>query len=294
MPYAHHGPVDIYFETFGDPERPGLLMVNGLGSQCINYHEDWCRRFVERGFFAIRFDNRDVGLSTTFDDFTPDVARVIRTLRNGGRPPTAYTLSDMAGDAVAVLDELGIERAHVMGVSMGGMIAQQLAIDHPERLLTMTSVMSSTGDPDVGGSTPEAFAVLTRPPATDRASAITRHIDANRVYGSPGHFDADRLAAVAGAAYDRSWHPSGVARQMVAVVVSGSRSDGLRTVTTPSLVIHGDADTLVDISGGRRTAACIPGARFEVLEGMGHDYPPAYWDRWVEMVAEHAGVTGAA
>jgi pimeloyl-ACP methyl ester carboxylesterase len=290
MPYAHNGSVDIYYETFGDSAHPALLMINGLGSQCISYRSEWCDRFVARGFFAIRFDNRDVGLSTKFEDVTPDMGAVMQALREGKEPNVAYRLGDMATDAVAVLDDLGIETAHVMGVSMGGMIVQQLAIDHPERLASMTSVMSTTGDPDVGQSSPEAFAILTGPPATDRDSAIARHLEGNRTFGSPGHLDADRLAQIAGEAFDRCFHPAGVARQMTGVMASGSRSEGLRGVRVPALVMHGDADTLIDITGARRTAECIPGARFEVLEGMGHDYPPAFWDRWIGLVADHAGV----
>jgi pimeloyl-ACP methyl ester carboxylesterase len=291
MPYAHNGSVDIYYETFGNPADPALLMINGLGSQCISYRSEWCEQFVARGFFAIRFDNRDVGLSTKFKDVIPDMGAVMHALREGNEPNVAYRLRDMATDALAVLDDLGIDRAHVMGLSMGGMIVQQLAIDHPERLASMTSVMSTTGDPDVGQATPEAFAILTGPPATSRPSAIARHLEGNRIFGSPGHYDPDRLTQAAEEAFDRGFYPPGVARQITAVLASGSRSDGLRTVTVPTLVMHGDADTLIDISGGRRTAECIPGARFEVLEGMGHDYPPAYWDRWTDLVADHAGVS---
>jgi pimeloyl-ACP methyl ester carboxylesterase len=154
----------------------------------------------------------------------------------------------------------------------------------------MTSVMSSTGDPDVGHSTPEAQAILFGPPATDRESAITRHLEGNRVFGSPAHFDAERLTASATEAFERCFYPVGTVRQMLAVGASGPRSDALRSVKVPTLVLHGDADTLINISGGRRTAECIPGARFVVMEGMGHDYPPAYWDQWVALVGEHAGV----
>jgi len=290
MPNAHHGEVDIYYETFGNPDDPALLLVNGLGSQCINYHAEWCERFVSRGFFVIRFDNRDVGLSTKFDDVPPDFHAFTEARRRGEHPEVAYRLPDMADDAIAVLDELGIDRAHVMGLSMGGMIVQQLAIAHADRLLTMTSVMSSTGEPDVGQSTPEAAAILFGPPATDRASAIARHLEGNRVFGSPAHFDAERLTAMAAEAFDRSFYPVGTVRQILAVASSGTRSEALRSVNVPTLVLHGDADTLIDISGGRRTAECIPGARFVVMEGMGHDYPPAYWDQWVALVGEHAGV----
>lgn len=293
MAYARNGTVDIYYETFGDADDPTLLMVNGLGSQCISYRVEWCERFVARGLRVVRFDNRDVGLSTKFDHVPPDFGALASSLKNGVHPEVAYVLSDMADDAVAVLDAVGVDRAHVMGLSMGGMIVQQLAIDHPERVLSLTSVMSSTGDLDAGQPSPEALAALMGPPATDRASAIERHLAGNRIYGSPEHFDPDRLTETAGAAFDRCFDPAGVARQMIAIRASGSRSDALRRLSVPALVMHGDADTLVDMSGGRRTAECIPGARLEILEGMGHDYPPAYWDRWVDLVADHALSAGS-
>ncbi len=290
MPYAHNDPVDLYYETVGDPADPALLMVNGLGRQSIDHPSGLCERLAARGLFVIRFDNRDVGLSTKFDQVQPDLAAVVRALRDGREPDVPYRLSDMAGDAVAVLDESGIARAHVVGTSMGGMIVQQLAIDHPTRLVSMTSIMSTTGDHDVGQSTPEAAAVLTGPPPKDRDSAIAQRQEGARVYGSPGHFDGDRIAAEAAAAYDRCFDPAGVARQLVGIMASGSRSAALRSVGVPTLVMHGDADTLVDISGGRRTAECVPGARFEVLDGMGHDCPPAFVDRWVDLIAGHTGV----
>lgn len=273
MPYATNGDVRLFYETFGDPASPALLLINGLGSQCINYKPEWCRMFVDEGFFVIRFDNRDVGLSSKFDGATDD-------------PP--YTLADMAADALAVLDDAGVSRAHVMGISMGGMIVQKLAIDHPGRLLSMTSVMASTGDGDVGQPTREALEFLITPSPPDREGAIARHVAANRVYGSPDHFDEERLRANAAAAYDRAHYPDGPARQIRAVVADGSRTEALREVRVPALVLHGDCDKLVDISGGRRTAEAIPGARFVALEGMGHDYPPAYWPRIVSLVSSHA------
>jgi pimeloyl-ACP methyl ester carboxylesterase len=287
---AHNGSVEIYYEAFGDPADPALLMVNGLGSQLINYRTEWVERFVARGFFAVRFDNRDVGLSTKFDAVSPQYRSAVEAIRDGQAVDTPYRLGDMADDAVAVLDALGIERAHVMGLSMGGMVVQQLAIDHPDRLLSMTSVMSSTGDRDVGQPSKEAFAALTAAPATDRVSAIERHLSGLRIFGSPDQLDVERQSQYAGEAFDRCFNPAGVARQMIAIMASGSRSEALRSVQVPTLVLHGDQDKLVDISGGRRTAECIPGARFVVMDGMGHDYPPAFWDHWVELVGEHAGV----
>lgn len=273
MPHASNGDVRLFYETFGDPASPALLLINGLGSQCINYKTEWCQMFVDEGFFVIRFDNRDVGLSAKFDGATAD-------------PP--YTLTDMADDALAVLDAAGVSRAHVMGISMGGMIVQKLAIEHPGRLLSMTSVMSTTGDPDVGQPTAEALEFLITPAPADRDGAIARHVAANRVYGSPDHFDEQRLRANAAAAYDRANYPDGSGRQIRAILADGSRTEALRGVRVPALVLHGDCDRLVDISGGRRTAEAIPGARFVALEGMGHDYPPAYWDRIVSLVSSHA------
>lgn len=280
MAYAHNGDCDIYYETFGDRARPALLLVNGLGSQCINYPVEWCEKFVARGLYTIRFDNRDVGLSTHFTDAPP------------GADGACYTLSDMARDAVAVLAAEGIDAAHIMGLSMGGMIVQTVAIEHPERVLSMTSVMSSTGEPEFGAPTGRALELLTAPPATDRASYIRASIDGLHEWGSPAFADEQRWAADAGLAFDRCFDPSGPTRQYMAVRASQPRADALRGVRVPTLVIHGDCDTLIGASGGHRTAELIPGARFELIEGMGHDYPPQLWDRWVDLVAGHALADG--
>lgn len=272
MPNATNGSCSIHYETFGSADDPTLLLVNGLGSQCINYEVEWCEMFVAAGFHVIRFDNRDVGLSTHFTDAPTD--------EHGG----AYLLTDMADDAIAVLDAAGVTRAHVMGLSMGGMIVQHLAIHHPDRLRSMVSVMSHTGEPGYGTSTPEARAQLTAPPPTDRESAIANSLASQRIWGSPEFADEERCAAGAARAFDRAFDPAGVGRQYLAVVAS-SWADGLPTVTTPTLVMHGTADTLIDISGGRRTAELIPGARFVAIDGMGHDYPPELWSRWVDEIA---------
>jgi pimeloyl-ACP methyl ester carboxylesterase len=273
---ARNGACELHYDTFGDPADPTLLLVNGLGSQCTNYKDGWCEMFASRGFHVIRFDNRDVGLSTSFADAPVD------------ETGAAYRLSDMSDDAFAVLDANGVERAHVMGLSMGGMIVQTMAIEHPERIISMTSVMSTTGEPEYMKSSPEAFALLTGPPPTDRDSAIERYVAGMRVYGSEFDQDEERWRADAAVAFDRSFTPDGTRRQFLAVGASGSRADGLREVRVPTLVMHGSADTLVDPIGGRRTAELIPGARFELIEGMGHDYPPSIWERWVELVTDHA------
>lgn len=288
MSYTHNGDVELFYETFGDPADLALLLINGLGSQCTNYRVEWCEQFAREEFFVIRFDNRDVGLSTKFADFTPDLAAMRRAVAAREPFEAPYTLHDMAGDAIAVLDALGVERAHVMGLSMGGMIVQQLAIKYPERLLSMTSVMSATGEPGFGGGSEAARASLGAPAPAERAAYIEYFLARQKVIGSPACYDEERLRPIAAEAFDRSFHPEGVARQMMAISASASRDEGLRNVTIPALVMHGDKDPLVDISGGRHTADVIPGATFVVMEGMGHDYPPQYWDRWVQLVTDHA------
>ena len=268
MPTARNGDVALYYETFGT--GPTLLLINGLGSQCINFDEQWCEKFAARGFRVIRYDNRDMGLSSKLDD-------------------VAYTLRDMAADALAVLDAAGAERAHVLGVSLGGAIVQRLAIEHGARLLSMTSMMSTTSEAEYGQSTPEALEVLMRKPARTRDEYAENQITAIGVYGSKREWiDEQYLRARAARAFDRCYNPAGVARQMVAVMSDGSRADELRALAVPTLVIHGDRDTLIDPSGGRRTAELIPGARYVEIEGMGHDYPAAVWDLLVDTWADFA------
>jgi pimeloyl-ACP methyl ester carboxylesterase len=269
MATTKNGSVELYYETFGAPSDPTLLLVNGLGSQCINFKEAFCEKFAAQGFHVVRFDNRDVGLSSHLVD-GPE-----------------YKLGDMADDGFAVLDAVGAQRAHIAGWSMGGMIVQAMAIARPDRIASLTSVMSSPGgtaaklDPDVT----EQF---NSKPAKSRDEAIAQHIANIKTWGSPAYQEVDRLSADAGAAYDRSFDPKGKARQVAAIFGSGSRQDALRELTVPSLVIHGDADRLVPIELGRLTAECIPGARFEVVPGMGHDYPPQLWDTIVELISKHA------
>lgn len=287
MPSARNGDVELYYETFGDRDRPTLLLVNGLGSQCINYRTEWCEMFAAEGLHVIRYDNRDVGLSTHFHHVEPDLRAVFRAVRDGSVPEVPYRISDMAADGFAVLDGAGVERAHVMGLSMGGMIVQTMAIERPDRLLSMTSVMSTTGDPDVGRASVRAQEVFAMAPATTREEAMERNVVAKRAYGSPDHIDEDRLRGEAAEAFDRSHDPAGVARQQMAIMADGSRTERLRTVSVPTLVLHGTADGLIAPDGGERTAAVIPGARLVLLDGLGHDYPPAFWARWVDEVVAH-------
>jgi pimeloyl-ACP methyl ester carboxylesterase len=265
---ARNGEVELYYEVFGEPNAPTLLLVNGLGSQCVNYAVPWCQLFCDEGFQVVRFDNRDVGLSSKLDDID-------------------YSLAEMGDDAIAVLDAIDCEKAHVMGCSMGGMIVQRLAIDHGDRLLSVTSVMSRTGEPGYGDSSEAALAFLMAPPAPSRGAYIDRQVAALHVYGSkPEWLDDDAIRGRAAAAYDRCFYPEGIGRQMRAVMHDGSRAEQLSRIDLPVLVIHGSRDTLIDPSGGRRTAAIIPGAGYFEIEGMGHDYPPPVWNEWVGIWSE--------
>jgi pimeloyl-ACP methyl ester carboxylesterase len=228
----------------------------------------WCQLFCDEGFQVVRFDNRDVGLSSKLDGID-------------------YSLADMGDDAVAVLDAIGCEKAHVMGCSMGGMIVQRLAIDHGDRLLSVTSVMSRTGEPGYGDSSEAALAFLMAPPAPSRSAYIDHQVAALHVYGSkPEWLDDNAIRDRAAAAYDRCFCPAGIRRQMRAVTHDGSRAEQLARIDLPVLVIHGSRDTLIDPSGGRHTAAVIPGAGYFEIEGMGHDYPPPVWNEWVREWSE--------
>ena len=265
-----NGEVSLYYETFGADDDPVLLLVNGLGSQCINFKAEFCEKFAGRGFRVVRFDNRDVGLSSH--------------LKGGPH----YTVDDMAQDGFAVLDAVGADAAHIAGWSMGGMIVQAMALQRPDRVLSMTSVMSAPGE-IAGERDPAVTAIFGAPPATTRDEAAERHLAGLKAWGSPACFDVDRITADSHAAYDRSFDPAGRARQTRAIGASPSRVAALGSLRVPSLVVHGDADRLVPPENGRATAAAIPGSRLEIIEGMGHDYPPQYWDRLVALITTHAG-----
>lgn len=282
MPRATNGETELEYEVIGSLEDPVLLMVNGLGSQMVSWEDELLQGFVDRGFCIVRFDNREVGLSTKID------VDALAATRSGEAGEAPFHLLDMAADAIAVLDDLDVEAAHVLGMSMGGMIAQAVAIAYPEQVLSLTSIMSTTGDPDVGQPTPEVLAELVSPSPTEREAAIESSVAFSRLIGSPEHFDEDMARARHTRAYDRCFHPQGTANQMLAIVTSGSRSDALRNLDVPTLVLHGDADPLVDISGGRRTAEVVPGAELVVLEGMGHDLPTYFWSTIIENVTRLA------
>ncbi len=278
--------IDLWYETAGDPADPALLLVMGLGAQLIDWPQGFVEELAGRGFHVILYDNRDAGRSALLDDLgLPDLPAVF-----GGDPSSVgYLLSDLAADAAALLEELGVAPAHVVGASMGGMIAQQLTIDHPDLVASLCSIMSTTGDRTVGMPTPEAAAVLMRPPATSRDEAIANTVAGSRVIGSPGYPAAQaELERRAAAKYDRGYRPQGTLRQYAAIVASPDRTAALGAVRVPTAVIHGEADPLITVSGGRATADAVPGAELLVIPGMGHDLPVELWPRIVDAIAANA------
>jgi len=276
--------IDIAYQRCGNADAPVALLIMGVAAQSIHWPDAFCNALVEGGLQVIRFDNRDSGLSTHLTAAPPpDLPAVLA----GDLSSVSYTLSDMAADAVGLLDALGFEKAHVVGASMGGAIAQTMAIEHPGRVRSLTSLMSTTGNMSVGQPSPDVLrAVFSGPPATTRDEVIQQMLRAFRTVGSPGYpRDEKEVAARAGRAYDRCYDPIGVARQTIATVASGDRTERLRHLEVPALVIHGFADHMCDVSGGRATAEAIPGAELVLIEGMGHDLPPGLRSQLAERIA---------
>ena len=284
MPATSANGITIEYETFGDPGAPPVLLIMGFGGQLTLWDQEFCADLAGAGFYVIRYDNRDVGLSTWFDDAgEPDLLELL-----GGTATAPYTIADMAADAAGLLDALDLPSAHIVGASMGGMIAQAFAIDHPARVRTLTSIMSTTGDPTVGQPDPEALAALVPLPPASREEAMDQGVVMWRTIGSPGYpFDEAMVRERAGDAYDRAFHPAGHARQFAAIATQPDRTSALAAVTVPTLVVHGEADPLVNPSGGRATAAAIPGARLRIVPGMGHDMPQELSAEFVDELAAH-------
>jgi pimeloyl-ACP methyl ester carboxylesterase len=284
VPIAHANGIDIEYVAEGDPSDPPLLLVMGLGAQLISWPDEFVDGLRRRGFFVIRYDNRDSGLSTTFEGL-PDFTALF-----AGDPASAsYRVEDMADDAAGLLDELDIARTHVVGASMGGMITQALAINHGERCLSACSIMSTTGDRSVGAPTGEAMRALLRPMANSREEAVEASLAGSKVVSSPGYPIDERLQRDrAEAAYDRAYRPEGTARQLGAILASPDRTDGLRGVRLPFLVIHGEADPLVTPSGGQATAAAVPGAKLLTFPGMGHDLLQQLWGEITDAIVANA------
>ena len=267
-----------------------MLLVMGFTAQRTFWPQAMVDLLVDAGFFVVMHDNRDCGLSSKLDGVEVDIMAAMTALATGDAsalPPVPYLLSDMSDDAFAVLDDLGIDQAHVAGASMGGMIVQTMAIEHPERVLSMASIMSTTGEHEFGAAAPEALAALLTPPPTDRAA----YIDAStrsEVWSSKRYFDADETRARAAESFDRSFYPEGSPRQLAAIVASGPRNEGLSTLTVPTVVIHGADDRLITPSGGARTAELVPGSRYVLFSDMGHDLPAPVLPGIVDAVASNA------
>ncbi|KTE19088.1 alpha/beta hydrolase [Sphingopyxis sp. H050] len=290
--------ISITYEDKGPKDAPAILLVMGLGGQLTLWPDEFVDALVAHGFRVIRYDNRDVGLSTRFDAAgVPNLKWMFVKAALKLPVRSAYTLADMAADGVALLDHIGIQRAHIVGASMGGMIAQHIAARYPERTLSLTSVMSTTGNPRLPRAQKEAMRVLAnRPMNGDPEALIAYSVNAARVIGSPDYPAAEeRLQRRVRSDFERGWYPQGVARQMAAIVADGDRRPMLKSIKAPTLVIHGEADPLVPIAGGRDTAENIPGARLLTIPGMGHDLPLALVDTLAGAIAEHAkGVALAA
>lgn len=289
MTHIQAGEVSLEYDSFGDKQGRPLLLVMGLGAQLIAWHEQFCEMLAEAGHYVIRFDNRDCGLSQKFEHLgIPNVAEVQATFVRGETMPVPYLLTDMAADAFALLDALDIARAHVCGASMGGMIAQTMAILDEARLFSLTSIMSATGNPDVRISEPEALAAILSPPGKTRDESIQRSVQVGDAIGSPTLKDPYEERVVRAArAYDRSFYPQGFARQMSAITASGNRRPDLQNLTLPTLVIHGEEDKLVLPDCARDTHDAIEGSKLLMVEGMGHDLPTARWSVIVEAIAKH-------
>ena len=281
--------IEIVYDMFGDSDKPPVLLIIGLGQQMIAWDKEFCTQIAARGYWVIRFDNRDTGLSTKLNKVKiPNMAVVFEAMIKGKPVDSPYSLLDMADDAVGLLDALGIESAHVVGESMGGMIAQRMVIHHTDRVRTLTSIMSSTGEPGLPPPTPAAMDILANRPPTDREGYIEDYVERWRVLnGQKLPYDEEASRKLAARIFDRGLNPPGFARQLTAVIADGSRKQTLRSVTVPTLVIHGDADPLVPVECGIDTANSIAGSELLIIEGMGHTFPRQVWVKVIDAIVRH-------
>ncbi|MGH2978832.1 MAG: alpha/beta fold hydrolase [Solirubrobacterales bacterium] len=292
MPRAQTNGIELEYEAFGDASKPTVLLTMGLGIQLLGWDERFCNMLADRGFHVVRFDNRDVGLSSKIEGGgTPNVLEIFMSGNTAAAP---YSLEDMAEDTAGLLDHLGVDAAHVVGLSMGGMIAQTLACRHPDRVLSLTSIMSTTGDRAVGQPRPDIFALLAGPAPGDREGFIDYQFNVFSQIGSPKYpLDEQEFKALIGAMYDRSHYPAGFLRQLAAILASADRTPGLGSVKVPTLVIHGEEDPLIALSGGEATAAAVPGSKLIKFPGMGHDLPPELWPQFIDAIVENTERAGA-
>ena len=282
--------MEIVYDIFGNPDKPPVLLIIGLGQHMIAWDEEFCAQIAARGYRVIRFDNRDTGLSTKLDEASvPNMAVVFEAMVEGKPVDSPYSLLDMADDAVGLLDALGIESAHVVGESMGGMIAQRMVIHHADRVRTLTSIMSSTGEPGLPPPTPEAMDILANRPATDREGYIEDYVERWRVLnGQKLPYDEEASRELATRIFDRGLNLPGFARQLAAIIADGNRKQALKSVTVPTLVIHGDADPLVPVECGIDTANSVLGSELLIIEGMGHTFPRQVWAQVIDAIVRHA------
>jgi pimeloyl-ACP methyl ester carboxylesterase len=277
--------ITLCYETFGEERDPPMLLIQGLGMQMLGWPDDFCRQLAERGFYVIRFDNRDSGRSTQVRGRPPSLGQLLRRRIS----PVLYTLSDMAADAQGLLSELQLEPAHVVGVSMGGMIAQTIAAEHPASVRSLVSIMSNTGSRWRGQPSLSVYRFLLRAAPSDREAYVDHTAAVFSVIGSRGMpRDTELVRDIAARSYDRGVDPAGSGRQLGAIIASGNRTPQLRRIAAPTLVIHGSKDLMVSRSGGVATARAIPGARMVTIDGMGHDLPSAAWPRLLDAISEHA------
>lgn len=288
MAHVKANGIQIEYDTFGDRLSPALLLIAGNGAQLLVWETGFCEALAKTGLFVIRFDNRDAGLSTKFDAAgIPDMMAIIKAAMEGKPVESPYTLDDMADDAVGLLDALDIAKAHICGASMGGMIAQVIACRHPARVLSLTSIMSTTGNPALPQGKPEAIAAVVAPAPAGRESYIEHNLNVWRKIWSPGFpFEEERARIFMERCYDRSYYPQGMARQNTAIIAAGDRRAKLSAIRVPALVIHGGDDPLIPVDGGKDTAAVIPGANLLIIDGMGHDMPIGAWPRIIDAIAK--------
>ena len=280
-----NGGITLCYETFGDPQDPAALLIMGLGTQMVAWQQDFCQKLAARGLYVVRFDNRDIGRSTHLKGPAPSFAQLLRSSGEAAR----YTLADMAQDMVGLLDRLELASAHVIGASMGGMIAQTLAARHPVRVRSLVSIMSSTGGRWGGRPALRSYPIFLRQAPLEREAFIEHATRLFARIGSRGMpQDVEGVREIAARSYDRELDRTGAGRQLAAIVASGDRTAELKRITAPTLVIHGSADPLISPSGGRATARAIPGAKLTMIEGMGHDLPRVLWPRLIDALAAHA------
>lgn len=292
MPELAANGLQIEYDEFGDADAPAMLLIMGLGTQMIAWPEPFCERLAAEGFRVLRFDNRDIGLSTKMEGAkSPGTLRLMLSAWLGIKPPAPYSLDDMAADAVGVLDALDVPAAHIVGASMGGMIAQIVAAEYPQRTLSLVSIMSTSGRRGLPGAEAEVTKKIFGPrPKLETREEIVDYLSGNlRAISSPAYpVDEERLRELVERSVERSYYPAGFMRQLAAIIADGSRVERLKKIEAPTLVIHGKADPLVPVECGIDTAEHIPGAKLELIEGMGHDLPQALWDRMAGLIAEHA------